>query len=61
MNFLISFEYDRLQNFQSLLHFQHSQPKLSNEFLLIHTLRDLLHIPHPLFYVTNFLNKRHET
>ena len=61
MNFLISFEYDQLENFQSLLHFQHSQPKLPNEFLLIHTLRDLLHMPYPLFYVTYFLNKRHET
>ena len=41
-----------------MLHCHHSQTKLSIEFLLIYTHEDLLRMPHPLFWVNYFLNKR---
>ena len=41
-----------------ILHLHHLRKKLSNELLLICTHEDLLCIPHPLFLVNYFLNKR---
>ena len=49
MNFLFSLEYVQFQNYQSMLHFQHSHIMLSNEFLLVHTNQYLLYMSHPLF------------
>ena len=46
---LVFLEYVQLQDYQSILHFQHSHTKLSSEFLLIHTHEDLLCMPHPFF------------
>ena len=41
-------EYIHLQNCQTTLHYHHLQINLSNEFLLICTHQDLLHMPHAL-------------
>ena len=59
MNLLISFGICSPQNYQNMLHFQHSNRMLPNEFLLIHPQQDLLYMPHPLFQIDSFMNKRH--
>ena len=46
-----------VENYQSVLHFQHSHIMLSNELLLIHAHQDLLYKFHPLFEINYFLNK----
>ena len=45
------------QSYQSMLLYHHVMP--SNDFLLIHTYQDKLHIPHPLLNVNYVLNKYH--
>ena len=42
-----------------MLHYYDSHTKLSNEFLLIRTHQDLLHMSPPLYYASYFLNKQH--
>ena len=36
-------------NYKSMLHYHHLNTKLSNEFLVIHTHQDLLHMFHTFF------------
>ena len=46
MNFIL--KYAKLQNYQSMLHFQQSYTKQSNELILLYTQQDFLYAPHPL-------------
>ena len=39
----------QLQSYQSILNYQHLHTELSNEFLLIRSYQDLLHLHHLLF------------
>ena len=48
INFLNFLENVQPQNCQNRFHYHHLHTNLSNEFLLIHTHQDLLHMPHPL-------------
>ena len=41
----------QFQSYQNILNYYQSHTKLPNEFLLIYTHQDLLHTPHPLFWV----------
>ena len=51
--------YARLQNYQSMLRFQHPHADLFNEIVLIHTHRYLLYMSHILLLIYYILNKHH--
>ena len=58
INFLISLEIYSTPNPQKYIASLHTE--LSNDFLLICTPQDLLHMPFSLFYVNQFFNKHHQ-
>ena len=59
LNFFFFLEYVQLQSYQTMLH-HNLHTKLSNEFQFIGTDQNLLHMPHPLFWVDYSLKKHHK-